>query len=225
MESPQTPTKTTVFLSYRREDTIETVGRMYSWLTSRLSEEEVFFDVRSIPPGANYRERMNQALVEADFVLVIMGKAWNAIRQLDGTIRRRLEEPDDAVRHEIELAIENDKMIIPVLTQGVSMPRADELPDSIRLLALVNAIPVRPDPDFDKDMRVLRDAMIHLREVKVIAAISDQLSDHMRWHQPIPAYTPTAYELRRRELQKRAGQGSIISRLALWWLSRNTDTN
>lgn len=152
--------RTAIFLSYRREDSIETAGRIYSWLSMRLPERAVFLDVRSIAPGVNYRAAMDAALDEAEVVLAIIGKAWRAAPQPDGTLRLRLEEPDDAVRQEIELALARQKRIIPLLTQGATMPQRDELPASIRAFADLNAQAVRPEPDFDDDMRTVRAAIM-----------------------------------------------------------------
>jgi hypothetical protein len=42
--------------------------------------------------------------------------------------------------------------VIPVLGHGASMPSSSELPDSLRELAFKNAVIVRDDPDFHRDM-------------------------------------------------------------------------
>jgi hypothetical protein len=149
---------------------------MYSWLDMRLSAM-IFLDVRSIWPGANYRTAMETALEEAEVVLVIIGKSWSAITRPEG-VMRRLEEPDDAVRQEIELSLARRKAIIPILTQGVTMPSRADLPDSIRAFADLNALPVRSEPDFDNDMRTLRTAI-------------DLLSPGLPWHTPfVPMSAP-----------------------------------
>jgi hypothetical protein len=41
---------------------------------------------------------------------------------------------------------------VPVLVGNAAMPNEDDLPDEIRGLAYRNAISVRPDPDFHKDL-------------------------------------------------------------------------
>lgn len=170
-------TKAAIFLSYRREDSIETAGRMYSWLSMRLPQQLIFLDVRSIWPGANYRTAMATALEEAEVVLVIIGRSWSVITRPEGIVRR-LEEPDDAVRQEVELALARGKTIIPILTQGATMPGRADLPDSIRAFADLNALPVRPEPDFDNDMRTLRAAI-------------DRLSPGLPWQAPsVPASAP-----------------------------------
>ena len=202
MQAPNSPA--IIFLSYRREDSIETAGRIFSWISVRTSVSSVFLDVRSIPPGTDYRKQMDNALREAKVVLVIIGKTWNAVPQPDGTVRHRLEEPDDAVRHEIEVALRDDKIVVPVLIQGVTMPRPDELPASIRQFAYRNAVQVRPEPDFDNDMRALRDAI--------------QSEADARWHPP-SAYTP-AMNTPNPQKSRPGKSGGVLSRLVWWWITR-----
>lgn len=97
-----------IFICYRREDSIETVGRMNSWLSMRLPGGEVFFDVHTIIPGVNYRDLIEHTLTfEAAIVLVVIGKTWASIVDDHGV--KRLDELDDPVRREIELAFEHKK--------------------------------------------------------------------------------------------------------------------
>jgi hypothetical protein len=64
----------------------------------------------------------------------------------------RFDHPDDMVRLELEAALERKRRVIPVLIEGASMPRADELPESLREICYRSAVAVRPDPDFKTDM-------------------------------------------------------------------------
>ena len=48
--------------------------------------------------------------------------------------RRRLDDPDDFVRIEIEAALKRGVRVIPVLIDGAAMPRASDLPDSLKKL-------------------------------------------------------------------------------------------
>lgn len=68
---------------------------------------------------------------------------------------RRLDDPDDFVRMEIEAAIERDIPIIPLLVNNATMPTGEDLPPSLRPLTYRNGMPVRPDPDFRLDMERL----------------------------------------------------------------------
>lgn len=45
-----------VFLSYRRSDSEDAVGRIYEHLTQRFGSSAVFKDVQSVHAGANFTE-------------------------------------------------------------------------------------------------------------------------------------------------------------------------
>src|SRR5262249_810722 len=70
---------------------------------------------------------------------------------------RRLDDPDDFVRLEIETALKRDIAVIPVLVGRARMPKAAQLPESLRELAYRNGLEVRRDPDFHPDVdRLIR---------------------------------------------------------------------
>jgi len=71
-------------------------------------------------------------------MLAVIGKSWLDARGENGN--RRLDDPNDFVRIEIESALTQDKLVIPVLAPGARMPRVDELPESLRPLATRNAV-------------------------------------------------------------------------------------
>jgi hypothetical protein len=56
------------------------------------------------------------------------------------------------VRVELESALQRNLRIVPVLVEGASMPRPDEVPASLEPLCYRTALPVRPDPDFQPDI-------------------------------------------------------------------------
>jgi hypothetical protein len=63
-----------------------------------------------------------------------------------------LDDPDDFVRLELEAALGESILVIPVLVQGAAMPRPEQLPPSLQRLAVCQAAVVRRDPDFRRDM-------------------------------------------------------------------------
>jgi len=120
-----------ILLSYRREDTSRYAGRLYEALAQRFGEDHVFMDIDSMGPG-DFREAVEQSVVEADVLLVVIGRSWLTATDSDG--RRRLDNPSDWVRVEIEHALERDTRVIPLLVQGAEMPSPDDLPESVRAL-------------------------------------------------------------------------------------------
>ena len=161
-----------VFLSYRRIDSEDIVGRIYEHLTQRFGTDAVFKDVESIPAGVDFSAVIRHALEESAAVVVVIGKRWLDQRSDDG--RRRIDLDTDLVRREIEAAFRQGKFVIPVLVGDAVMPQASELPESIRELAFRNALKVRPDPDFARDidrlMAALEENTGALRESLVVGA-------------------------------------------------------
>src|SRR5215472_10121142 len=115
-----------IFISYRREDCASQAGRLCDWLDSSFGKDQVFMDVQTIDPGDDFVEAIQTAIGSSDVVIAMIGKNWLTIT--DGTGRRRLENPDDYVRIEISTALDQNKRVIPVLVQGATMPRSDDLP-------------------------------------------------------------------------------------------------
>jgi formylglycine-generating enzyme required for sulfatase activity len=130
-----------VFISYRRDDSADVAGRIYDRLIARFGTGNVFKDVDSIPLGIDFRQHLTRAVI---------GRDWLRITNEAG--QRRLDDPRDFVRIEIEAALQRDIPVIPLLVQRASMPAEEELPESLRGLAYRNGIAVRADPDFHRDM-------------------------------------------------------------------------
>jgi hypothetical protein len=74
----------------------------------------------------------------------MVGKDWAGARP-DGS--RRIDEPGDYVRKEIELALRFKKHLVPVILGKAEFPH--NLPSSINDLALRNAMFLDPGPYFD----------------------------------------------------------------------------
>ena len=145
-----------IVISYRREDSVETAGRIYDWLDSRLVPDSIFIDVDSIPPGLDFRTAIKDTIRSASVMLVIVGPRWLTVREPNGGAPR-LDNPNDFVRAEVELAIQNNIPIIPILVQEATMLASDDLPASLMSLAYRQAVKVRPNPDFQGDMiRVMK---------------------------------------------------------------------
>lgn len=118
-----------VFLSYRREDASGHAGRLYDILAARYGGAQVFMDIDAIPLGSEFRETINRAVASCDVLIALIGRDWLEARDADG--RRRLDDPDDFVRREIEAALAAGVVVVPASVQGAEFPQADALPDSL----------------------------------------------------------------------------------------------
>lgn len=145
-----------LFLSYRRNDTEGYSGRIYDHLERKLGADEIFLDVGKIDPGQDFRSRINHELQTAYAVLVIIGPAWVSTTGADG--QRRLDDPEDPVRIEIETALQLGKKIIPVLCGGARMPSPQTLPETIRAVSYLNALSIT-SAKFRSDMIGLESAI------------------------------------------------------------------
>jgi len=135
-------------------------GRIYDRLAGAFGAEQVFKDVDDIPLGRDFRKVIDQAVSGCDVLLVVIGRDWLDVRNEHG--RRRIDDPADFVRLEIESALNREIPVIPLLVRDAMLPPADDLPGSLGELVYRNGIPVRADPDIHRDMDRLIQALREL---------------------------------------------------------------
>jgi Tol biopolymer transport system component len=138
-----------IFISYRRTDNPDAVGRIYDRLIAEFGKARVFKDVDSIPLGQDFRGHLNDIVGDCAAVLAIIGPKWTDIRNEAG--QKRLEDPDDFVRIELEAALARNVPVVPVLVGHAPIPGTSQLPSTLSSLAFRQSIEVRPDPDFHND--------------------------------------------------------------------------
>ena len=132
-----------IFISYRRSDAAGHAGRLYDYLKNYFGSERIFFDVDTIQPGANFEQRINNELDNSEAILVLIGNQWLDSKDKDGN--RRLDNPHDYVRFEVEAALGKNITVIPLLLHGTQMPSAIVLPDTLHDLSRRNAIRLNDD--------------------------------------------------------------------------------
>lgn len=142
-----------IFISYRRSDSITEAGRIYDKLVDAFDSEHIFKDVDNIPYGADFVEYLDQAVAQCDVLLPLIGPTWLTTTNAQG--QRRLGDPNDFVRIEIASALKRDILVVPLLLNGAFMPGPSDLPEDLQSLARRNAAQVRQDPDFHSDMNRL----------------------------------------------------------------------
>jgi hypothetical protein len=121
-----------IFISYRREDSAGDAGRLADHLNRRFGSASVFLDIDTIDPGADFERVLTSSLQETAAMLVVIGPRWTALVKADGS--RRLDDPNDYVRREVEAAVGRDIPVVPVLVQGARLPRKEDLPESLAAL-------------------------------------------------------------------------------------------
>jgi len=131
-----------IFISYRRQETAWPAGRLYDVLVEHFRAEDVFKDVDNIEPGEDFIERITAAVGSCDVLLALIGPQWLTITDENG--QRRLDNPEDFVRLEIETALTRKIRVIPILVDEARIPRASELPPTLAPLVRRNAVEINP---------------------------------------------------------------------------------
>jgi hypothetical protein len=134
-----------IVVSYRRSDSQAIAGRIVDRLIAQFGEQSVFMDVDNIPFGIDFRQHIQSVLAQAEVLIAVVGPDWLGAGADGGS---RIQEEDDPVRVEIETALRQEIVVIPVLVDGASMPKAAALPESLRNFAFLNAAPVDVGRDF-----------------------------------------------------------------------------
>jgi hypothetical protein len=130
-----------IFISYRRQDSSHLAGRLYDRLADRFGADLVFMDVATIDLGVDFAEVITRAVGTCQVLVALIGPQWVTAADPDG--RRRLRDPNDFVRLEIQAALERDVRLIPILVEGAPMPRVRDLPRQLAGLARRNAMTMR----------------------------------------------------------------------------------
>ncbi len=137
-----------IFISYRRDDAVGYAGRLEESLERRLGRGSAFRDIGDIAPGEDFLHVIRARLAEAQAVLVLIGPRWVGA---GGAGRRRLDDPGDFVRLEVQEALASGARVVPVLLPGAAMPAEDDLPPPLKPLARRNAL-VLSDAHWDADI-------------------------------------------------------------------------
>lgn len=147
-----------IFISYRRGDSINFSQSLAALLGKKFGQKEVFIDITTIQAGQYFPQEIYRALQAADLVLLVIGPYWASIT--DENQKRRLDNPVDFVRQEVELAFSYNKPVIPLLIQGTKMPELQDLP--LTLYPLKTKVPLSLQDINDKD--ALRSLLIRVRQ-------------------------------------------------------------
>jgi hypothetical protein len=182
-----------VFISYRREDAAPAAGWLFDRLTAHFGPQQVVKDVDLDRPGRNAAEVIAAAVASCDVLVVLIGRQWLTAAGPDGV--RRLADPGDSVRLEIEAAMARDIQVIPVLVDGADLPQAGALPPSLAGLAREDELelsPNRAEADAVWLLQVLDQSVAERQAAQAGSAgsVGDQrtvTSQPLGWQQSAPA--------------------------------------
>jgi hypothetical protein len=163
-----------VFLSYRREDAAPYARLLQFQLRERLPDARVFMDLDSIEPGLDFAEVIGEAVGSCVVLVALIGHQWATLTDAEG--HRRLDNPDDYVRFEVQAALERGVRVIPVLVDGANPLRQQQLPAELQKLARLNALELsygRYEYDADRLVNIIQQVLAAAPAVPPVPPAAD----------------------------------------------------
>src|SRR5262249_4202846 len=143
-----------IIISYRRADSGVITGRIRDRLGQHHCGAALLLGIDNIPFGMDFRKNIAEALAKNELMLAVIGPDWLGTTSAGSA---RIHDATDPVRIEVETALERGLPTIPVLVGGATMPKAEDLPDSLKGLTYHNAAEVSSGRDFHAHMdRLIR---------------------------------------------------------------------
>ncbi|MEU2500627.1 toll/interleukin-1 receptor domain-containing protein [Streptomyces pseudogriseolus] len=145
-----------VFINYRTGDGERTAALLDQELSRRFGRDHIFRASRSIIPGEPYPEALSTALRQSSLLLAVVGPDWT-------NFRKRLDDPGDWVRKEIEFAFQCALIVVPVL-EGRKTDRLGKvaLPSELARLADLQSVPFDSTHDTEAGIRRIGDLVAEL---------------------------------------------------------------
>jgi formylglycine-generating enzyme required for sulfatase activity len=153
-----------IFISYRREDSIAYAGRLFDRLADRFGVDRIFMDIDTMKVGLDFVEQIEEAVQSCDVLIAVIGKTWVNIQDEEG--HRRLDNPEDFVRVEIQAALARNIPVVPLLVGGAGMPKARDLPDPIAKLTRRHAMKMSDERFRDDATRLIEQIGEYVRETE-----------------------------------------------------------
>jgi TIR domain len=110
-----------VFISYRREESAFAARAIYDRVAQKVGRENVFLDVDNIDLGVDWFNVLTERVGACDALVAVIGRNW--VSSADKDNQRRIDDPDDFVRIEIEAALKREVRVSPVLVDAWLCPR------------------------------------------------------------------------------------------------------
>lgn len=120
------------FVNYRTGDDDFAAALVDDHLRAVFGDRAVFRDSRSLTAGTEFPPELWRRLLSSEVLLVLIGPRWLTLTGTAG--ERRVDNPGDFVRREIEAAFLAGIRVIPVLLNDAALPQKRDLPVSLQAL-------------------------------------------------------------------------------------------
>jgi len=165
-----------VFINYRTGDGDWPAAFLDDKFKRRFGADRVFRDATSLEAGHDFRYELRRRLERCTILVVIIGPSWLTARDDSG--RRRLDNPSDYVRMEIEESLKRKIRVVPITLNDVRLPLADELPEEIADLA-------------HRQCRVFRSRHYESDFEQIVSVIDEEIPRATENHDAVPAAAST----------------------------------
>jgi YVTN family beta-propeller protein len=185
-----------IFISYRRDDSQGFARSIHDRLAQHFGPDAVFRDINDIEPGLPWEQAIDEALASCDVFVLLIGRHW--LEATDDEGNRRIDNPEDRHRREIETAINRRIRIFVALMEDAHMPRKKQLPpvppgEEPRGVQLVPALHALRIADFAFDYGI-EELITNIERATEQARVSEEA----------PEAAPAEGQQREAEEQKRA---------------------
>ena len=110
----------------------------------------------TMEPGVDFAEHIQHAVGSCGALIALIGEEWLTIADADGT--RRIDDPTDIHRLELEAALARGVRVIPALVQDAELPAPEQLPGPLRPLVARQSVELSDDR-WDYDVSRLVDVL------------------------------------------------------------------
>jgi YVTN family beta-propeller protein len=165
-----------IFISYRRDDSQGFARSIHDRLAQHFGPDAVFRDINDIEPGLPWEQAIDEALASCDVFVLLIGRHW--LDATDDEGNRRIDNPEDRHRREIETAINRRIRIFVALMEDAHMPRKRQLPpvppgEEPRGVQLVPALHALRIADFAFDYGV-QELITNIERAAAQARVSEE---------------------------------------------------
>jgi hypothetical protein len=199
-----------ILISYRRADSDAIAGRIRDRVAGYFGDASVFMDIDSIPFGMDFRQQVQNALLQNDVVLAVIGPKWTGGAR--GGVMR-IHDEADPVRVEIETALKRGIPVIPVLVGKATMPKAADLPEGLKDLSFLNAAEVSAGRDFNQHIERLLRSVESLIAPKTAAPVAPRSAPEKTIAQQSPS--PLGAKAAPEQEQKYSGMRQLMVHIGL----------
>jgi TIR domain len=91
-----------IFINYRRDDAPGVAGRLFDYLATKFSRDDLFMDVDAMKPGMDFAQQLDHQVAQCRVLLAVIGPHWFDAKDKSGA--RRLDSDKDYVRVELASA-------------------------------------------------------------------------------------------------------------------------